>query len=199
MSSLRALVLLVLPATLASACVEPGGDFNLTLSGVPGLEGSLDAVAITWDGEVTWTSSVRCTIGGTWADPDYRMAASDRSVGEGFDTAMTIERYDGPDTYARDEFQPTDALSITWTAPDLTEWRLATGEGDACSIDVGDRGRSGSMACTDVAVWSDGVLGEDLAAIQASWNCGEVEVEMGAGDRGGDGMGGGSDDPMMDL
>jgi hypothetical protein len=168
------IVLLLVPL-LAPACVEEGGALDFTVAGVPGVAGQLDAVSVLWDGDVSWTTSVTCTLLGGLVDPTYAVAAFDRSVGEGLDAALRIESYDGPDAYVRDEFQPGEALALTWTSTELVEWRFTTSDGGRCGFEVNERGLSGTFGCTDVSVWQDGALAADLAAIQGEWRCGELE------------------------
>jgi len=101
---------------LVSACeVEPpSGSLNFTVEGAAELPEALQAVSIDWTEEVTWTRQVVCSVDSRLDDTTYRVAAYDRSVADGIDVALAVQAYDGPGVYARDEFQPSTALWISF-------------------------------------------------------------------------------------
>jgi hypothetical protein len=57
-----------------------------------------------------------CEVDSRLGDSAYRVAAADRSVGGGVGIALAIQAYDGPQTYDRDQFQPTTAMFIGFEA-----------------------------------------------------------------------------------
>jgi hypothetical protein len=74
----------------------------------------LDEVSIEWNEEVTWTREVLCRTPDSLGDSRYEVDAYDNSIADGVTFGLTIDAYDGPGSYARDRFQPTSALSITY-------------------------------------------------------------------------------------
>ena len=105
---------------LLPACeVEPpSGSLGFTVEGSADLPEELQAVAINWAEEVTWTREVSCTQDSRMAESTYRIVAFDRSVGGGIDVGLAIQAYDGPGVYARDEFQPSTALYVSFLGVD---------------------------------------------------------------------------------
>jgi hypothetical protein len=111
------LAALAMVALLSSCETEPlSGSVSFTIEGSAALPDELQAVAIDWTEEVTWTRQVMCEVDSRLGDSAYRVAAADRSVGGGVGIALAIQAYDGPQTYDRDQFQPTTAMFIGFEA-----------------------------------------------------------------------------------
>ncbi|GEM_PF-3429486 len=164
----------ILLLALSVGCVtDEGGTLDLRISAVDGpVEGTY---SVDWDGDVTWTREVGCTIEEGFRGSSYAVQANDRSQGE-LRVGLFVQSYDGPGTYERDEFQPTAALSIDWTDADTAaDWHIGSDSGGRCSITIDEGSRSGVFSCVDVAVFVDELRTGDLASVETSWTCGEVE------------------------
>jgi len=164
---------LMFAASLLGCASGEGGTFDLRITAVDGPIGG--TYTIDWDGDVTWTREVGCDLDEGWSDTSYTVDANDRSLGE-LVVGLIVQSYDGPGVYDRDEFQPSPALAIDWTDEETGgKWHLGTDSGGRCSITVDEASRSGAFQCVDVAVFRDELRTEDLASVDGSWVCAEVE------------------------
>jgi hypothetical protein len=107
----------ILPLFVVSVLVGCGstaltGTFTLDAQG-PDLPDILAAgVVVNWDEEVNWTREVVCATGGGLKNTSYEVRVYDRSVGAGLEVTLSIQAYEGPGGYDRDEFQPTPVLTV---------------------------------------------------------------------------------------
>lgn len=86
-------------------------------------------VFVDWDEEVNWTRQVLCLTAGDLESTTYELRSYDRSVAGGIELFLSIQAYDGPGDYDRDEFQPTPALTIEFLE-EFDEEDEDEGEGD---------------------------------------------------------------------
>jgi hypothetical protein len=160
---------------LAGCTVTEGGTVALQILDVDGeIE---DNYAVDWDGGVTWTREVVCSISESSGEAGYHLDAVDRSQGD-LTLALMVQAYDGPGDYDRDEFQPSPALSIDWTDPETGEaWHLGTDSGGRCAITISEPSLSGTLSCIEVAVFRDQERTDDSGSVAATWACGTLERE----------------------
>ena len=173
MTQLNAAFSVSLLAAFAVGCSpDPGATLDLQIDRVNGAVE--DVYGVDWDGGVTWTREIGCGVeeGST---TDYTVDAVDRSQGE-LTVAITLQAFDGPGEYQRDEFQPSPLLSVDWTDPDTEDrWHLGTDSGGVCIVAVKEGSAGGAVSCEDVGVFLNEEPTLDLAFVAAVWSCGTVD------------------------